>query len=156
METNAQLIVGGSSDGFPEEQWPHYHGMPLAYLARYVLASGTYYIFLDGPNNEVDQSWQPEDGSNAVLWVSEGVVSDLWWITPSRIEKPLERLTEAYRVDIPDAPDWLQGDEDQDGYMFAGQIDSDLDHILNIGDAHGMAYLFVNDENKEARLIWQS
>lgn len=153
---NNDLVVGGTAEGYPLVSWPHYKGMPLAYLARYYSDGGTYFIFLDGPSNEMDDSWQPEQGSNAVVFVAEGIVNAPAWITLSEVPNPLERLTEVHEVPVRDTPEWLQGDEYQEGFRFIGQIDSDLDRSLNIGDAHGVAYVFIDDNTRTGRVLWQA
>lgn len=153
---NNDLIVGGHAEGYPLVSWPHYRGMPLAYLARYYSDGGTYFIFLDGPENQMEDSWQPEDGSNAVIFIAEGIMNAPAWITLSEVEEPLERLTEVHELPVRDTPEWLQGDEDQEGFRFIGQIDSDLDKSLNIGDAHGIAYVFVDDDSQTGRVLWQA
>lgn len=150
------LTVGGSADGFPLNQWPHFNEMPLAYLGRVIYGSTTYFIFLDGPENEMESSWQVEGGSNAVIPLVNGSLLAPAWITLSPVDKPVERLTATYEVSVPAEPKWLQGDESQEGFIFAGQIDSDLDADLNVGDAHGMAYVFLRDSDHTARLLWQS
>lgn len=150
------LTVGGSADGFPLEAWPHFNEMPLAYLAKVVSGSVTYFIFLDGPANEMLDSWQVENGSNAVIALVDGSFKAPEWITLAPVEKPVERLATTYRVPVNDEPKWLQGDESQDGFTFAGQIDSDLDADLNVGDAHGVAYVFIKDSDHTARLLWQA
>lgn len=153
---NNDLVVGGHAEGYPLVSWPHYNGMPLAYLARYYSDGGTYFIFLDGPENEMDDSWQPEHGSNAVVFVADGIVSAPAWITLSEVEEPLERLTEVYEMPVSEEPKWLQGEEFQQGFRFIGQIDSDLDRSLNIGDAHGVAYVFIDDDTQTGRILWQA
>lgn len=150
------LTVGGTADGYPLDKWPHFNNVPLAYVGRVVSGKNTYFVFLDGPANEVTDSWQAEGGSNAVVCVSEGVATIPSWITPRPVKKPVERLTEAHAVSIPAEPEWLQGDETQEGYTFAGQIDSDVDDNLNVGDAHGMAYVFIDDASHAGRLVWQA
>lgn len=150
------LTVGGSADGYPLAQWPHFNGVPLAYLGRVVSGKTPYFIFLDGPSNEMDGSWQVEGGSNAVIALVEGSVVSPAWITLSPVSKPVERLSNTYPVAIPAEPEWLQGDETQEGFTFAGQIDSDLDPALNVGDAHGVAYVFIKDSDHTARLLWQA
>lgn len=150
------LTVGGTADGYPLDKWPHFKDVPLAYLGRVVAGKSTYFIFLDGPNNEVEDSWQAQDGSNAVICLSDGIVNVPAWITALPVSKPVERLTEAHEVPIPAEPGWLQGDESQEGFTFTGQIDSDLDDNLSVGDAHGVAYVFINDSTHEGRLVWQA
>lgn len=156
QNTKPVLTVGGSADGFPVDAWPHFNDMPLAYLGKVVSGSVPYFIFLDGPANEMEDSWQVENGSNAVIALVDGSLKAPAWITLSPVDKPVERLTTTYRVPVPAEPKWLQGDETQEGFVFAGQIDSDLDADLNVGDAHGVAYVFIRDTDHTARLLWQA
>lgn len=156
IKNKKSLTVGGSASGYPLDKWPHFKDVPLAYLGRVVSGRTTYFIFLDGPANEMDSSWQVEDGSNAVIALVDGKLVSPAWITLSPVDKPVERLSAVYNVSIPAEPKWLQGDESQEGFAFAGQIDSDLDADLNVGDAHGVAYVFLRDSDHTARLLWQA
>lgn len=150
------LTVGGSADGYPLDKWPHFNSMPLAYVGRVVSGSVPYFIFLDGPANEMESSWQVEDGSNAVIALVDGSLVVPAWITLAPVDKPVERLSASYGVPVPAEPSWLQGEEFQEGFEFAGQIDSDLDADLNVGDAHGVAYVFLRNSDHTARLLWQA
>lgn len=151
------LVVGGGIEDYPLNQWPFFEGSPLVHLATFFYNDITRYeIFLDYENNEGKHSWQPENGSNAVVAVLDGDAVLPSWIDAGIVTEPLTRLVKSNSVELSDEPSWLQGDESIDGYDFVAQIDSNLDESLNIGDAHGVAYLFLNNVSLTGRLLWQA
>lgn len=154
------LVVGGDIGDYSLDFWPAFEGMPLAYLGSLWIDESTrYLIFLDGENNEVKKSWQPENGSNAIVASVNEHTTMPGWIDPVSVEKPILRLTEEHIVPLTDEPKWLQGDESIEDYNFVAQIDSNIDENLNIGDAHGVAYLFVHKNawnRMDAKLLWQA
>lgn len=141
------------------KNWPHFDGKPLPFFAQVAVDESTIaYVFLD---DSVDGSWQAEGGPNAVLVAGSWVVGD--WVEIKPLESNLDSMPlycdKAFAPDSNlEEPVWLQGDETPEGFRFLCQIPSQVDggDLINIGDAYGDAYIFISDDNKTGKVLWQS
>jgi hypothetical protein len=141
------------------KHWPHFDGKPLPFFAQVAIDESTIaYVFLD---DTADASWQAEEGPNAVLIAGSWVAGD--WIELKPLESHLKGMPQyskqAFAADSSlKEPIWLQGDETPEGYTFLFQIPSQVDggDLINIGDAYGDAYVFISEDKKTGKVLWQS
>lgn len=148
---DTQTRIGG--DVPPIDAWPHFNGKPLPFFCQVGLESGKVaWVFLD---DKVDGSWASEDTANAVIIPGEQAPS---WVSLESLRHPeapvmvKQSITPSYSLK---APEWLQGDETPEGYHFVLQVSSH-ESGLNIGDGYGTVYIFVSDDEKQGRVLWQS
>lgn len=141
------------------KNWPHFDGKPLPFFAQVAIDDSTMaYIFLD---DKVDGSWQAENGPNAVLVSGSWVVGD--WIEIKPLKRHLSHIPlyceESFAPDSSlKEPVWLQGDETPEGYEFLFQVPSQVDggEKINIGAGYGDAYIFISEDKKTGKVLWQS
>lgn len=147
--------------------WPHFEGEPLPFFGQFVWPNGDIaYLFLD---DKKEGSWQAENGANAVVIYPEDNRED--WLEYKRIDaKDMPLYSEqAYSFEDNelfwknlgknrDEPLWLQGDETPESYTFKLQIPSQIDPEgkVNIGDGYGDVYIFIAEDEKSGRIVWQS
>ncbi|MBC9706674.1 MAG: hypothetical protein H9W81_17315 [Enterococcus sp.] len=149
--------VGGNAPDILMEHWPFFEGSPLPFLGQLVCDDEpTVYLFLA---NDGTQSWQPQNGANAVLVEGSWEVGD--WIET----KPVDSLSAPLYCEQAFAPEtmntspkWLQGEEEQPGFDFIFQIPSQIDgaEAINIGNAYGDAYVFLSEDGTTGRMLWQA
>lgn len=143
--------IGGAAPAL--ESWPHFSGKPLPFFCQVKLGEDKVaWVFLD---DSVDGSWAVEDSANAVIVSGE---SSPEWVAmqPLGERKAPVKVKEAIIPEkILEAPEWLQGDETPEGYHFVLQVSSH-ESGLNIGAGYGTVYIFISDDEKQGRVLWQS
>lgn len=147
------IIVGGSPSITKVDSWPHFNDEALPYFGCIQHDGRILELFLGSADN---QSWLLEDGANCVSVDGEFPS----WITLSSVEQPILYTNEGTwgTDDTLEEPEWLQGDETPEGFVFVAQIPSQVDggEIINIGDGYGTVYVFADLESNNARMVWQS
>lgn len=135
------------------EHWPHFEGKPLPFFCQVKISeSKVAWVFLD---DSVEGSWAIEDSANAVIVSGEPAPA---WVSlqPLGQRKAPVKVKEAITPEnILEAPEWLQGDETPEGYHFVLQVSSH-ESGLNIGAGYGTVYVFISDDEKQGRVLWQS
>lgn len=146
-----QTRIGGDAPKI--DTWPHFDGKPLPFFCQVALPSGKVaWVFL---NDKVEGSWAPEDSANAVL-VSEEAAPAWVSMEPLRYPKAPVLVKQSITPDkFLEAPEWLQGDETPEGYKFLLQVSSH-ESGLNIGDGYGTVYIFISNDEKQGKVLWQS
>lgn len=146
------MLIGGEPKEDFLQNWPHFKGVPLPFFGDALFHDKQLNIFLGETEEE---SWELEDGANCVS-VNGNFPH---WIETKPVSEPI-LFAENYfgTYDHLDEPEWLQGDELPDGYVFVAQVPSQIDggQLINIGDGFGTAYVFMSDDNESARMVWQS
>lgn len=154
---SAGTRIGGNAPEVLKGHWPFYEGEPLPFFGQIVSDDEpTAYLFL---SNDGSRSWQPQDGANAVLIEGSWEVGD-WIETKPLGDVPAPLYSEqAYAPETMNViPKWLQGEEYQSGYDFIFQIPSQIDggDGINIGNGYGDAYVFLSEDGRTGRMLWQS
>lgn len=152
-DETARVIVGGIPEGITLEEWPHYHGATLPYFGCVTLESGrVIHLFL---NDQGENSFAFEGGANCAL-ITDGE-SPYWVDLHAVFSAPTISVNRYGSNEEEEGPIWLQGDETPSGYSFVASIPSQVDGGNEIViDGYGTAYVFVNDDQTEARMLWQS
>ena len=138
------------------------------------------YVFYAGGDEYADRGWEARGGENAVILqpgpfrpvvptkpVTIGpVLQELIYENGRRLLDDVELHAEIVDIDLePDRattqylgePVWIQCDDTptRGPWRLLLQIDSATDRFrLNLGDA-GVAYVFVSEDGRSARFLWQ-
>lgn len=135
------------------EKWPHFEGKPLPFFCQVKISdSKVAWVFLD---DSVDGSWASEDSANAVIVSGEEAPDWISLLPLSHPKAPVKVREPITPEKILEAPEWLQGDETPEGFHFVLQVSSH-ESGLNIGAGYGTVYVFVSDDEKQGRVLWQS
>lgn len=171
--------VGGQPLWLEEPQWPlsRQTGRPMEFLGQFALDGGRLaYLFMTS-DDQVDNTWQPEGGENALLIQPGGRVPDFVTVE-RRVEGPScgtdqvpraagvsgeaegdageDRRPWQYLGGPGVEPHWLQGDQTPgEGWELVVQLDAgNLPYHFAFGDA-GVGYAFASPDGKEGRFLWQ-
>lgn len=157
------LTVGGwNASAADLNEWPHFEGKPLPYLATVTKSGKSLHVFMD--QNSESESWKLEGGGNCVRDFNGNYPE---WIETKPVDAPVLAAEESRSVPMSSKPTWVQGDEtptsqidsSESEWEFVTEIPSQVNGktIVNIGEAYGTAYVFLSPHDTPlARVLWQS
>ncbi len=158
-DTDAGTRLGGRPSWSGPPRWPSKDGQVLPFLGQIQFDGKRLLIFMS--EDPFDDPWMAEGGANAVIVEPDGEFPP--WVEPtSSTDGPCWHPDSMWVPDPPlevgGQPEWMQQDETPEAAPeFVCRLRSlpDLDGILSFG-ADGDAYLFISEDRRTARILWQS